>query len=112
MVVQTFTDAACVQVSTLSLIIAKRIGTSQTEATIKLGEKGFNNLIHDIKIWISRVPELSAKKIQDGDLWAHRPQKISVDGAVSLGIHIPGTPNGSDPVTYGINQSPRTSAAT
>ncbi|MEI6350391.1 MAG: hypothetical protein WCP06_04725 [Verrucomicrobiota bacterium] len=98
-----FTEASCVQISTLALLIAKRVGQSQPEATIRLGEKGFNNLIHAIKIWVSQLPKSCIAKIQSGEVWPHR--NTNPGGApVSLGIHVPGTPNGSDPITCAIYQ--------
>ena len=102
-VVRAFTEATCVQISTLALLIAKRVGQTQPDATVKLGEKGFNNLIHRIKIWVSQLPAACVKEIQNGEIWPHRKSGTG-RSPVSLGIHVPGTPNGSDLQTWAIYQ--------
>jgi len=100
-----FTESTCVQISTLALLIAKRVGKTQSEATLKLGEGGFNNLIHEIKIWISQLPETCIAKIYKADVWPHRCE-LSREEAdqSSLSIHIPGTPTGAESLTWAIYQ--------
>lgn len=100
-----FTESTCVQISTLALLIAKRIGKTQTDATLKLGEEGFNQLIHEIKIWTSQLPTICMAKIYNANVWPHRCCNSNKEkDQSSLSIHIPGTPTGAESLTWAIYQ--------
>ena len=98
-----FTESACVQISTLALLIAKRIGRAQPDETIRLGDEGFNRLIHEIKIWISQLPVRCMEKIYKGGVWPHRfPLMRDEPEKQTFSIHVPGTPTGAEALSGAI----------
>ncbi len=100
-----FAQSTCLQISNLALLIAKRIGRIQTDATLKLGEPGFNKLIQEIKVWTGKLPETGVGKIYKANVWRHRCWNSQEEESMhSLGIHLPGTPTGADALTWAIYQ--------
>jgi hypothetical protein len=91
--------------SNLALPIAKRIGRSQPEPTLKLGDAGFAVLIQNIRHWISELPATCRLKIFEGKLWPHRCTSADeIESLVALPIHVPATPTGSETAGWGIYQ--------
>ena len=100
-----FTESTCLQLSTVALLIAKRIGKAQPEATIKLGEDGFARLVHEVKVWVAKLPDTCIAMIHRAEIWPHRswnPREATMHSV--LAIHVPGTPTGAEPLTSAIYQ--------
>ena len=98
-------ESACVQISTIALLIAKRIGRTQPDATVRLGEEGFARLVHEIKIWVSQLPSTCIAKIYKANVWPHRCLSLNEEAAhASLDLHVPGTPTGAESQAWAIYQ--------
>lgn len=98
-----FAECTCVQMSNLALPIAKRIGRSQPEPTLKLGDAGFAALIQKIRLWVAELPRACRVKIYEANVWPHRCKSAKeVESLVSLPLHVPATPTGAETVGWGI----------
>jgi len=100
-----FAECAGVQMSSLALPIAKRLGRSQPDPTLKLGDAGFAALIQNIRSWINELPKSCRTKIYEGQVWPHRcTNPKEVEELPCLPLHVPATPTGAETVGYAIHQ--------